>query len=81
MTGATFVGSVVECLKRRAYFQHAQGSKPTRGILLCPWERRSTVLFCAWCSWQAVLSYNHIFINLQPVSNILTFILSLYLYS
>ena len=32
-------GSVVEWLKRCAHNQHGLGSKPTRAILLCPWER------------------------------------------
>ena len=39
------VDSVVEWLKRRAYDQHALGSKPTRAILLFPWERHVTALF------------------------------------
>ena len=33
------VGSVVEWLKRRAYDQHDLGSKRTRAILMCSWER------------------------------------------
>ena len=49
-----FVVSVIECLKRRAYDQHGLGSKPTRPILLCPWERHFTALSSAWWSWQAV---------------------------
>ena len=36
------VGSVVEWSKRRAHDQHGLGSKPTRAILLCPWERHFT---------------------------------------
>ena len=34
-----FVGSVTKWLKRRAFYQHGFGSKPTRAILLCLWER------------------------------------------
>ena len=36
--------------------QHRLGSKLTRVILLCPWEKRFTALFPAWWSWQAVLN-------------------------
>ena len=43
-----FVGSVVEWLKRRD--QHGLGSKPTRAILLCPWERHFTALSPPWWS-------------------------------
>ena len=43
-----FVGSVVEWLKRRARDQHGLGSKPSRAILLCPWERQFTALSPAW---------------------------------
>ena len=31
--------SEFEWLKRRAHDQHGLGSKSTRAILLCPWER------------------------------------------
>ena len=51
--------------------QHGLGSKPTRAILLCPWERHFTALSPAWWSWQAVLNYSHISIKLQVDSNIL----------
>ena len=51
--------------------QHDLGSKPTRAILLCPWERHFTAHSPAWWSWQAVLNYNHISIKLQADSNIL----------
>ena len=53
-------GSVVEWLKRRARDQHGLGSKPTRAILLCPWERHFTAHSPAWWSWQADLSYSKI---------------------
>ena len=43
-----FVGSVVEWLKRRARDQHGLGSKPTRTILLCPWERHFTAHSPVW---------------------------------
>ena len=36
------VGSVAEWLKRRDRDGHNLGSKPTRAILLCPWERHFT---------------------------------------
>ena len=65
------VGSEVEWLKRRTYDQHVLGSKPTRAILLCPWERHFTALSPAWWSWQAVPNYSYISIKLQADSNIL----------
>ena len=65
------VCSVVEWLKRRAYDRHGSGSKPTRAILLCPWERHFAALAPAWWSWQAVQNYSHISIKLQADSNIL----------
>ena len=65
------VGSVVEWLKRQARDQHGLDSKPTRAILLCPWERHFTTLSLAWWSWKAVLNYSHISIKLQADSNIL----------
>ena len=67
----TIVGSVVEWLKRRARDQHGLGSKPTRAILLCPWERLFAAHSPAWWSWQAVLNYSHISIKLQADNNIL----------
>ena len=65
------MSSVVEWLKRRARDQHGLGSKPTRAILLCPWEKHFTALSPAWWSWQAILNYSHISIKLQAESNIL----------
>ena len=65
------VGNVVEWLKCRARDQHGLGSKPTRAILLCPWERHFTALSPAWWSWQAVLNYSNISTKLQADSNIL----------
>ena len=65
------VGSVVEWLKRRARDQHGLGSKPSRAILLCPWERHFKALSPAWWPWQAVLHYSDISIKLQADSNIL----------
>ena len=44
MFNSVSVGSVVKRLKRRARDQHGLGSKPTRVILLCPWERRFRAL-------------------------------------
>ena len=62
-------GRVVK--KRRAYDQHGFGSKPTRAILLCPWESHFTAHSPAWCSGQAILNYSDISIKLQADSNIL----------
>ena len=56
------VGSVVEWLKPRAYNEHGLGSKPTRAILLCPWERHFTAHSPVWWSWQVVLNYSHIYV-------------------
>ena len=42
------VGNVVKWLERRVCDRHSLGSKPTRAILLCPWERHFTALFPAW---------------------------------
>ena len=36
------------------------GSKPTRAVLLCPWERHFMAFSPAWWSWRAVLSFIHI---------------------
>ena len=41
-------GSVVEWLERRAHDQHDLGSKPTRAIPLCPWERHFTAHSPTW---------------------------------
>ena len=65
------VGSVVKWLKRRARDQHGLGSKPTRVILLCPWERHFTAHSPGWWAWQVVINYSHISIKLQADSNIL----------
>ena len=46
-------------------------SKPTRAILLCPWERHFYGTFPCLVSWKAALNYNHISIKLQADSNIL----------
>ena len=48
--------SLVEWLKRRDRDRHGVCSKPTRAILLCPWERHFKTLFPAWWCWQAVLN-------------------------
>ena len=65
------VGSVVEWLKRRTRDQHGLGSKPTRAILLCPWEKHFTAHSPALWYWQAILNYSHISIKLQADNNIL----------
>ena len=62
---------MVEWLKGRTRDQHGLGSKPTRAILLCPWERHFTAHSAAWWPWQAVLNYSPISIKLQADSNIL----------
>ena len=66
-----FVSSVVEWSKRRVNDQHGLGSKPTRAILLCPWERRFMALSPVWWFWQAALNYSYISIKLQADGNIL----------
>ena len=58
-------------VKAPCYNQHGLGSKPTRTILLCPWERYFMAHSPAWWSWQAVLNYSYISIKLQADSNIL----------
>ena len=45
---------MVEWSERRACDRYGLGSKPTRAVLLYPWERHSTALSPAWWSWQAV---------------------------
>ena len=65
--------SMVKWLERHAYDQHGVGSKLTRAMLLCPWERHFMALSPAWWSCQAVLNYSHISIKLQADSNILAF--------
>ena len=62
---------MVEWLECRAYDQHGLNSKPTCAIQLCPWKRHFTALSPAWCSWKAVLNFNHISAKLQADSNIL----------
>ena len=47
---------MVECSERRDNDRHGVGSKPTRAIPLCPWERHLTAAFPAWWSWQAILN-------------------------
>ena len=58
-------GSVVEWLERRDCDRHGLGSKSTRAILLCPWERHFTALFPAWRSRREVLNFSHISIKLK----------------
>ena len=65
------IGSVVEWVKRWDCDRHGPGSKPTRAILLCPWERHLTALSPAWWSWQAILNCSHISFKLQADCNIL----------
>ena len=64
------IGSMVEWLKRRNCDRHGLGSKPTRAILLCPWEKHFSALSTAWWCWQAVLNYKYILIKFQTDSNI-----------
>ena len=56
MDGQWIVGSIVEWLERRDCDRHGPGSKPTRAIVLCTWERHFTALSSACWSWQAVLN-------------------------
>ena len=60
-----FVGIVAQWLERRDCDRHGLGSKPTRAILLCPWERHFTAISPAWRSWQAVLNFSRISIKLK----------------
>ena len=60
-----------EWLKRRDRDRNNLGSKPTRAILLCSWERQFTVFSPTWLSWQAVITQSHISTKLQADSNIL----------
>ena len=47
---------MVEWLECQACDQHSLGLKPTRTILLCPWEGHFIAFYPAWWSWQAVLN-------------------------
>ena len=62
---------LVKWLKCRDHHRHNLGSKSTRTILWCPWERQFAALSLAWWYWQAVLNYSYISIYLQADSNIL----------
>ena len=42
---------MVEWLKRRNCDQHGLGSKPTRAVLLRPWERQFMAFSSVWWSW------------------------------
>ena len=55
---------MVEWLEGYDCDRHGLSLKPTSAILLCPWERRFTALSSAWWSWQAVLNFSHIFIQI-----------------
>ena len=55
------VGSLIEWLRAR----HGVGSKSTRTILFCPWERHYTALSPAWLSGKVILNFNHISIKLK----------------
>ena len=59
------VGNVVVWSKRRHYDRHGLGSKLTRAILLCRWEKHFTILSPSWWSWQAVLNFSHASIKLK----------------
>ena len=48
--------NMVECLECRDCDLHGPSSKPTRAILLSPWERHLTALYPAWWPWQEVLN-------------------------
>ena len=68
LTPFSFSSNETRPLGRRDHNQHGLGSKATRAILLCPWERHFSP---AWWSWQAVLTFSYISIKLQADSNIL----------
>ena len=57
------VDSLVEWLECRDTDRHGLHSKPTRAVLLCPWERHFMAYSPAWWSLQAVLNLSHISIN------------------
>ena len=59
------VDRVVKWLESSDCDRHGLGSKPTRAILLCPWERHFTILTPAWWSGQAVPNFRHIFPKLK----------------
>ena len=69
--GSRCASSAVEWLEGRECDRHGPGSKPTRTILLCPWQRHFRALSAAWWSWQTVVNYNHISIKFQAHSYIL----------
>ena len=55
------MNSVIEWLKQCGYDQHGLGSKPTRAILLRPWQRRlGQFPLLGGLAWQAVLNFIHI---------------------
>ena len=60
--------SAARSSQRRDCDRYGLGSKPTRAILLCPWERHFTALSPAWWSWQAALIYIYISINFQRIA-------------
>ena len=45
LSGIVLISIEPHDLRCRAHDQHGLGSKPTRTILLCPWERHFTALF------------------------------------
>ena len=65
-----FVGSAVEWLRRRDGDRHVLGSKLTRAILLCPWEKTYGIFPCL-VVLAAVLNFSHISIKFLPDSSIL----------
>ena len=65
------IDSVVEWLRRRAHDQHGLGSKTTRAILLCRWERHFTALFPCLVVLASSSKLSRISIKLQADSNIL----------
>ena len=62
---------MIEWLKRQDCNRHGLDSKPTRAVLLCPWEKHFTALFYAWCFGQALLNQSHVSIKFQANTNIL----------
>ena len=75
VTRVMFAEMEMSAASSSGYDQHGIGSKHTRTIPLCPWERYITAFFLAW---QAVLSFSYISTKLkkqnkkfQPDCNIL----------
>ena len=65
LTKSLTENSVVVLLEHRDCDREDSGSKHSRAILLCPWERLTALSPALWWSWQAVLNFSHISIQLK----------------